>query len=399
MTAAGSAQAVRKVRLLCIVPQLATGGAELQLAFFCRNRDRERFDVSVLYYEPAHDLAPVLSDLGVHVKYLDREKLGVLGLLRAIRREIRSRKPDVIECRLPSAYRFGRLAALGAGAPVVIAQERTARRDLWRRRLVDRLCNLWTDAWIGNSQAVAEHLVRDIGARRDRVHVIYNGIDIAAFSTTERHPLLARLRDQGKRVVLNLGRLDLAKNQVLFLQVCDRLRRQFDDLAFAICGEGEHRRMLESRCRDLGLENDCHFLGLQKNVPAVLAAADLLIQTSDIEGLPNAIIEGMAAGLPIVATDAGGTRELIDDGETGLVVPVGDREAVVAGAARLLMDAPLACRLGAAAAEQVRKRFTVEISVRAFEALVERLLCRKGADPAIACGAGSHAVSPDGKTG
>jgi glycosyltransferase involved in cell wall biosynthesis len=335
--------------------------------------------------------------LGVRVIHLDRERLGALGLFRAIRREIRSWKPDVLDCRLPSAYRFGRLAALGAGVPVVIGQERTVQRDLWYRRLVDRLCNLWTDAWIGNSKAVAEHLVRDLGVRRDRVHVIYNGIDIAAFNTTERHPLLASLRDQGKRVVLNLGRLDLVKNQVLFLHVCDRLRREVDNLAFAICGEGPQRPMLEAVCRDLGLENDCHFLGLQKNVPAVLAAADLLIQTSDVEGLPNAVIEGMAAGLPIVATDAGGTRELIEDGVTGLIVPVGDREAIVAGAARLLTDAPLASRFGAAAAAEVRKRFTVETSVRAFEALVERLFRQKGADFPAACGAGSHAVSPGGK--
>jgi glycosyltransferase involved in cell wall biosynthesis len=379
MTAGSPDQATRKIRLLTIIPQLAIGGAERQVVFFCRNRDRRRFEVSVLYYEQAHELAGLLSGLGVRVVHLDRERLGALGLLRAIRREIRSWKPDVVDCRLPSAYRFGRLAALGAGVPVVIAQERTTRRNLWRRRLVDRLCNLWTDAWIGNSKAVAEHLVRDLGVRRDRVHVIYNGIDIEAFRTTERHPLLARLRDQGKRVVLNLGRLDLVKNHVLFLRVCDRLRRQFDDLAFAICGEGAQRPMLEAVCRDLGLENDCHFLGLQTNVPAVLAAADL-IQSSDIEGLPNAVIEGMAAGLPIVATDAGGTRELIDAGVTGLIVPVGDQEAVVAGAVRLLTDAPLARRYGKAASEQVGRRFSVGVSVRSFEALVERLLRERGAD-------------------
>jgi glycosyltransferase involved in cell wall biosynthesis len=368
----------RRIRVLAVCPQLTSGGAERQLVCLCRHLDRGRFDLRVVYYESAGPLLEELRGLDVAVVHLDRRRLGAVGLLRALRREVAAWQPDVLDCRLPSGYRFGRLAAIGNTAAVVIAEERTECRAAGVRRLVDRWLNRWTDAWIGNSKVVAAHIVRDLGMPADRVHVIYNGIDVERFRSTAEDPDLADLRRQGRRIVLNLGNLSPAKNQKMFLRVADRLRREHADLAFALCGQGPLREPLEACARGLGLAGVCRFLGFRQDVAPVLAAAALVIQSSDWEGLPNAVMEAMAAGAPVVATAAGGTAELIEDGVNGFLLPVGDEEGVAARASAVLADGVLARRLGDAAAETIRLKFSAPAMARQYEDLFVRLLAEKG---------------------
>ena len=374
----------KTIRLLSICPQLVPDGAERQLVYFCKHADRNRLDIRVVFYESADDLRPALAELGIDVIHLDRARLGFWGLLKALRQEIATYRPDVLDCRMPSAYRFGRLAALGAGVPVVIAQERTAAKGSAARRLFDRMLNRWTDAWIGNSKAVAAHIVRDLHVSPARVHVVYNGIDATCFRAAASHPLLARLKSEGRRIVLNVGRLTPVKNQRLFLRVSRRLQQRFTDLVFVLCGDGPLRGPLESYAAELGLADACRFLGQQKDIAPVLAAADLLIQTSDHEGLPNAVMEAMATSVPVVVTAAGGTEELIADGASGLIVPVGDEAALAAAAGKVLSDPRLAGRLAEAASAEVRRRFTVEAMARAYGELLENLLDRKGKDACTA---------------
>jgi glycosyltransferase involved in cell wall biosynthesis len=369
-----SATASGPCRILVLCPQLTTGGEERQMLVLAKHLDRRRYAMSVLYYETAGDVLQELHAIGVPVVHLDRARLGSWGLLRAMRKEIRRQRPDVLHCRLPSGYRFGRLAALGAGVPVVIAEEGTVHCGSWMKRLVDGLFNLWTDAWIGNSRAVVDHVIADLYARPAKVHLVYNGIDAEAFRSRQQHPLLQRVRGQGRRIVLNLGNLSRAKNQRLFLRLGVRLRQRFPEVALALCGDGDLRADLEAYAAQLGLAPHCHFLGLQKDVPGVLASADLFVQTSDWEGLPNAVIEAMAAGLPVVATDAGGTRELIDDGVHGFLVPVGDEDALLARVSQVLADPDLARRLGQAAHERVATQFSAQTLARTYCDLVERLL-------------------------
>jgi glycosyltransferase involved in cell wall biosynthesis len=267
------------------------------------------------------------------------------------------------------------LASVGLRVPAVVAEERALNKQrTGLRRLLDRVHGRWVDCWIGNSKAVVEHVSRDLGLDPARVCVIYNGIDARRFERAAALPLLQEKRREGLRVVLNLGNLRPVKNQLLFLQVCDRLRRRFPDLVFVFCGEGVMRGPLEARAHALGIADRTLFLGLQDDVAPVLAAADLLIQSSDDEGLPNAVMEAMCARVPIVATEAGGTRELIQDRVHGLVVLVRDEAGLEARAAELLVDKELAARFASAASERVRQEFSVEAMVRRYEDLFSRLV-------------------------
>jgi glycosyltransferase involved in cell wall biosynthesis len=340
--------------------------------------DRDRFDITVLYYESGGPFLDELRDIGIPVVHLDRRHLGTWGLLKALRREIAARRPDVLDCRLPSGYRFGGLAVAGLGVPLVIAQERSALRYGLTSHLVTRLCTRSADVWIANARAVADHVARDFRFPRDRIRVIHNGIEADLFQASEAHPVLDAFRRQSRRIVLNLGNLSPQKNQRLFLRVSRRLSEHFPDTGFALCGEGDMGDELRRYAAELGLRDRCVFLGAQKNVGSVLRAADLLIQTSDTEGLPNAVMEAMAAGLPVVATRAGGTAEIIEDGQNGLLVPVRDEDGLVAKASSVLADSALARRLGECAARHIRESFSPQKAVREYEDLLETFLPRPG---------------------
>ena len=362
------------VKIMMICPQLTTGGAERQLLAFCGHLDRTRFSISVVYYQQAGPIVDKLHELQIPVIHLDRRRLGSVRLLWALRRAIRRYKPDVLDCRLPSAYRFGRLAALGCRVPAIVAEERTVRKGAWARRVFDRLLNPFTDCWIGNSQAVADHIERDLHFPTDRIHVIRNGIDTKSFAAAKPHPLLAALRAKGKRIVLNLGRLHEAKNQRLFLRVCASLKTDYPDLAFAICGDGELKADLTDEARRLGFGDQCLFMGYQTDVPSVLAGSDLLIQTSHYEGMPNVVAEAMCAGVPVVATDAGGTSEVVTDGLDGFVVTNGDMQAIIARSRQILEDPVLAAELAGAARKKIQTRFSAEAMAAAYERVFSSLL-------------------------
>jgi glycosyltransferase involved in cell wall biosynthesis len=372
LSAAGALQ-----RVLAICPQLSSGGAERQLVCLCRHINRQRFDVHVVYYEAGGPLVDELKSLGIRVTHVDRTRLSWMGLVRALRREVAAFRPHVIDCRLPSGYRFGRLAALGSGA-VVVAEERTIQRSAGPRRLLDKWLNRWTDAWVGNSTAVAGHISRDMGVARERVHVIYNGIDVAWFSGVLPDTGLAEICGAGRRVILNLGSLVPAKNQRLFLRVGEKLLRRHPEIILVFCGDGPLREALETEARELGIADQCRFLGQRSDVGPVLAAASVVVQTSDEEGLPNAVMEAMAAGRPVVATEAGGTRELLEHGVDGFLVGVGDESALVERISAVLADGAMAARLGQAAAEKIRTRFSAAAMAVQYEELFTRLIAEKG---------------------
>jgi glycosyltransferase involved in cell wall biosynthesis len=371
---------------------MTSGGAERQLVCLCRHLDRHRFDARVLYYEEAGPLLEELHQLRVPVIHLDRSRLGSVGLLRAMRREVAYFRPHIVDCRLPSGYRFGRLAAIGSGA-VVVAEERTVQQPHGLGRLVDRFLHRWTDAWVGNSAAVADHLVCDMGVSPLSVHVIPNGIEADRFSGAVEDPGLAVDRKAGRRVVLNLGNLSRAKNQALFLRVGARLLQEGGDIVLALCGDGVERAALETCARDLGIGARCRFLGQRPDVAPVLAAASVVVQTSDHEGLPNAVMEAMGAGRPVVATRAGGTAELIEDGVDGFLVDVGDEDALARRTAAVLADPDLGRRVGEAAAAKIRRQFSAAAMAERYHELFARLLAAKGAAPT------ASEAAPRGKVG
>ncbi len=366
-----------KIRILFICPQLTTGGAERQLLYLCKYLDSQTFEKNVVYYEEADHVLAEIKKLDVSVLHFDRSKLGVWGVLRAIRREIQCRYIQVLDCRLPSGYRFGRLAGWKSGVSVIIAQERTVWPGSRIRVLLDRVCNRWTDGWIGNSQSVCRHIARDIHVPENKIHLLYNGTEIDHFRSAVVHPFLLELKKKGRRIILNIGRLEPSKNQILFLRVCCLLKERFADLDFVLSGDGNLRKELEAYSHTLGLSERCHFMGLQSDIASILAGSDVFVQTSDFEGLPNAVIEAMCAGVPVVATDAGGTREIVQDGINGFLVQRDDEKALVDRISMFLSNLSIGKSMGIEGFKYISEHFSNQSMAEQYKRIILRLMEKK----------------------
>jgi len=238
------------------------------------------------------------------------------------------------------------------GSPVPI-------KDTWHYRLV---YERGVDRLICNAEALVESACGPAPwFPRDRVHVIPNGVDLADLAARATPALAHAVREElgiapGAVVVACVGEVGWRKGQEHVLAAAAALRDRFPDAVWLIVGEGDGRGELETRAAAQGLQG-VRFLGFRRDVPAILAASQVLVLPSRSEGFPNTLLEGMALGLPVAASRADGIPELVEDGVTGLLHAVDDVQAFVDGVGRLLADPELRHELGEAGAGRARERF------------------------------------------
>ena len=371
----------RPYRVAYVIGELGKGGAEYQLYELVRGLDRARIQPAVFALAAGGYWAASLRELGVSVEEIPGRGFADVGRLRRLRAALRRYAADVLHTVLWSGNCYGRLAAVGLGIPVIITAERNViARPPWQIA-IERLLDRWTDAYLVNSGAVAEGLVSRERLPAAKMRVVHNGIDLShlpAFSLERQEARRAAGFDPRRRLVAQVGRLALQKDYPTFLAAAARVAVQAPDVDFLIVGEGELRAELEATASRLGLDGRVRFLGLRHDVPALLGAVDVLALTSLYEGLPNVVIEAMAAGAVAVATDVGGCRELLTPGETGFLVPPGDVDAVTDAVLAVLEAPETAGRMAGAARRRIEGEFTLEAMVQRTVEVYDAWLARKG---------------------
>jgi glycosyltransferase involved in cell wall biosynthesis len=226
---------------------------------------------------------------------------------------------------------------------------------------------------VSNSRAGEDVAVRR-GAKPGNVSVFYNGRDIEKFATATPTSRQSIGLAPDATVVGTVGRLTERKGQYDLLEAWTGVVAAQSDARLLIVGEGPERGGLKASARELNVEESIRFLGVRGDVPALLELFDMFVFSSHFEGLPGAVIEAMAAGVPIVATDIVGTNELLTDGETGLLVPPEDASAIEAAMTRALSDGSLAKGLGETAARKARDAYSIPRMIESFAAVYESLL-------------------------
>lgn len=354
-------------RVAYVIGELGKGGAEYQLHELLRHLDRARFAPRVFVLAPGGWWTGPIRALGVPVIEFPRRGPADFSRVTALRRALRGFAPHVLHTVLWSGNCYGRLAALGLGIPVRIAAERNViRRPAWQT-VVERILDRVTDVYLVNCQAVAAMLVARGWLPRAKMQVIPNGIDLGRlrpFALDRREARAAAGLDPDRRLVAQVGRLTAQKDHPTFLRAAAAVAAAIPDVDFLLVGTGEERAALEGLVRDLGIGPRVRFTGLLDDVPALLAGVDVLTLTSAYEGFPNVILEAMATGAVVVATDVGGCRELVASGETGFLLSPRDAPAVAAAVLRVLGDAGMARRLALAARQRVETEFAVEAMAR-----------------------------------
>jgi glycosyltransferase involved in cell wall biosynthesis len=261
---------------------------------------------------------------------------------------------------------FGLPGARLAGVPVRIGSRRELNPDKSDRQItLQRRAYVSATHVVANSPAARE-ILRVEGVCSPHVALIPNGIDLAAHSS-ERHT-------RPIRTVVTVANLRPEKNHETLIAAAATLAHTHPAVRYRIVGDGSRRAELEALARARGVDGIVDFLGHRDDIPDLLASADLFALPSRSEAFPNGAIEAMAAGLPVVASDVGGLRDLIEHGRTGLLVPPANPDAL-AGAIGSLVDDPARARgIGDAAREEVRGRYSFDRMVAAFDALYQSAL-------------------------
>jgi glycosyltransferase involved in cell wall biosynthesis len=373
-------------RILHIIPTLDRAGAEKQLTLLARSLPRDEFEVHVCALTRGGPLLADLQAAGIPATVLGKRwRLDPHAFWRLCRL-IKQLRPDLVHTWIFAANAYGRAAAMMAGVKCLVAAERCV--DPWKswELWFDRRLAKHTARIVANSQGVRDFYVAK-GIPAEKIEVIPNGIPPAPPSGGARQEILAELGlPERARLVGLIGRLWPQKRVKDAIWAADLLKVIRDDVYLLILGDGPHRRRLEIFRDQCEIRDKVHFLGLRGDVPRLLPHFDVLWSPSAYEGQSNAILEAMAAAVPVVATDIPGTRELIVDGETGYLVSTEGwppnattvNKTVAAGLARhtqrILDDPALARRLGEAARTRILDEFSVEKMAARYADLYRRLL-------------------------
>jgi glycosyltransferase involved in cell wall biosynthesis len=368
------------------ITDLARDGAQRQLFELVKGLDKKRYKPIVVTLLPGGAMEPEFKEIPeVQVISLKRNgKYDLIYLVRVIQL-LNKMKADVVQPFLTPATFFGLLPALLCRVPVKIATERLAKGRSTERlgfrfylKMEDFLSR-FADLVVSNSDAGRQYVI-ERGIPRDQTKVIYNGINVNRLSAAEKD--IEQVRRQlkvppGGKVVGIMARLFPQKDHATFLRAAAIINRTMPDTRFAVVGDGPLRRNLEKQSQELGLAAKTVFFGQQENVGAYLSAFDIAVLTSEAEGCSNSLLEAMALGKPVVVTDVGGNQELVQHGETGLLVPFGNAEATAEAILSLICDSQVAEAMGKKAREKIVNQFSLEKMVKQYASLYEDTLRRK----------------------
>lgn len=292
-------------------------------------------------------------------------------------RLFRKSQVDIVHTRNATPFFYGLPAARLAGVPAVVHSEHgRVFPERPRRALAQRLMLRGTDAAFAVSAQLRADLVRELKVDARRFEVIHNGVDVAAFSAADPH---ARPHQPERTLCIgSVGRLVPVKNYRLLLEAFARLPSA-PACRLVLVGDGPERRSLSQLAIALGISDRVELAGHRDDVAACLRSMDIFMLPSLSEGLSNTLLEAMAAALPVVASDVGGNREIVEPERSGLLFRSGDVEGAAAQLLRLAENAALRRDLGDAAAQRVRKEFSIEAMIRRYESLYRRVWEAKAA--------------------
>jgi glycosyltransferase involved in cell wall biosynthesis len=353
------------------------GGTERQMIELVRRLDRARWSVHAACLRAAggwlHRVAETAESV-VEFPVSSFRRWSAVRQAAAFAAWCRERQILVVHATTLPANIFAMPAASLARVPVRIANRREINPDKTAVEIsLQRTAYGFAHRIVANSRAAADRLaVERVPARK--VSVVPNGLDAEAFA-------VSRTRNTLRRVVV-VANLRAEKGHDVLIDAAVEVLRHFPDARFDVVGDGPERASLLARASARGVMPAFSFAGHCEEVAARLAAADIFVLPSRSEAFPNAVLEGMAAGLPVVASAVGGVLELIAEGKTGLLVPPGSPAALAQRLVSLMSHASLGRRLGEAAAVHVRANYSFEQMVRAFEGIYVSELARRGVERA-----------------
>lgn len=374
-----------------VVYSFDTGGLENGIVNLVNHLPVERFRHAIVALTRCTPrfASRILRD---DVQFIDMHKPPghAFALYPALYRLFRQHRPAIVHTRNLAALET-QLPACLAGVPGRIHGEHgwdvsdpdgSGRKN----RILRRLYRPFVQQYVALSAHIAEYLQKGVGVPAMRINRICNGVDIRRFHpvATAREPLAdSPFNDPHFRIIGTVGRVQAVKNQLAliraFAALIQRRPASAEQVRLMIVGDGPLRETLKAEFEALGLQTHIWLAGERSDVPEVMRAMDVFVLPSLAEGISNTILEAMASGLPVIASDVGGNAELVDPATSGALVPPNDHVALVDALETYALDAKLSAVRGAAARTRATELFSIEHMVSEYDALYRSCLAQAAA--------------------
>jgi len=374
--------------VLHVIHHLVIGGMENSLINLIQRMPKSRFRHAIACIEDYSEFRRRLTRDDVEVFALHRSRNGLWKVRRDLLRLCRHIRPAILHSRNISGLDALLPARLAGVRYCVHGEHGWDVNDLhgnrWKPAMLRRIHAPLVDHYITVSKHLERYLAMRVGISTTRISQIYNGVDTDRFSASSQKPtavLPSHFPKQGLVVIGTVGRIQPVKDQATLIRAFAELLRMAPDLTthlrLAIIGDGPLLAGLRDLAKSLGIAELIWLPGALSNIPEILRVLDVFVLPSLSEGISNTVLEAMASGLPVVATNVGGNPELVDHQLTGLLVPPSDPVAMAEGIRSYLLDRSKLLSHGQAGLMKVQSRFSMDAMVRGYLALYDSLLDAK----------------------
>jgi glycosyltransferase involved in cell wall biosynthesis len=373
------------IKILFVITSSGIGGAEKILYHTSRLLDPERYDPSICSLKEKGQIARDAETAGIEVHCLtmaDGEQAmgwisSLVALFRLTRYLIKIR-PTIVHSFLFRANIISRVGAFLARVPLVISSVRVMGGEKDYYHTVERVTSCMVDHYITVSDSVKEYLIEKGTIPPEKITTIYNGVALNGLTPEGEggSPDLLGV-ESNDSVILAVGRLHRQKGYDYLIRAIATVKREVPSVKLLIAGEGEEENDLKNLVKSLDLSKEVILTGLCREVEKLLNFTELFVLPSLWEGMPNAVLEAMAAAKPVVATRVGGVPELVMDGETGILVPPEDSESLARAIVGLLRNTAQANSMGNAGRKRVQEHFSLREMVTKTDSLYQKLLNTK----------------------
>lgn len=365
------------IKVMQVSTDTNIGGAGIWLLNYLKYYNRDNIEMTVVI-PVGSALKKRIEALGVH--YIEAENIADVSFsfsaIGEIRKIIKDIKPDVIHTH---ASLSARIASKLEKVPTVNTRHCIEGKKRGIKRIIYRFINnRLSDTVVAVSGAVYKNLLDD-GIPENKLRLIYNGVPpLKALDDEQRKEIRLELGVEGCFVAGIFARLEPVKNHMMFLEAAAAAYNINDGFRFLIVGDGSLKEVLKNKAKELGVEDAVIFAGYVEDITKLMNAVDVNVLTSDYEALSISLIEGMTVGKPCITTDSGGTREVVENGKSGFVIPVNDCVSLTACITKLASDAELCRKMGAEGIRIAGEKFSPgEMADKLYNVYIELAKERK----------------------
>jgi len=360
----------KKIKILFIMASKEMGGSEKNLIEYLKRTDTDKFECFVGLAKVGNIVEDEFGKINIRLVKFDKK----LKLLKFLMKE----NIDIIQLYGLRVNIWARLLGKLAGAKVVATIRSVDNWRKWYHVMLDRLTSMWVDVWISNSYAGKEVAIKREKFLADKIKVIHNGIDLSIYQRIPNNDIVVLKKKYGIKsndiIVGEVANIRDMKGHIDIINAIPNIIKRNRNVKFFFAGEDMSNGEVEKYAKAKNVSEYVIFAGYCHNIVEILSLFDIFILPSLWEGLPNSIIEAMAIGLPIIASDVGGVSELIKDGENGILIKPKSPQQIASSIIYLIENPNIAEQMGNKNIIRARQNHNIENKARDYEKIYMELL-------------------------